>query len=114
VASKKKQEKPLAWLDGGIKTPPFTLEARLEAGYNLRRIQQGELLEMPHSRQMPDIGAGCHELRINDKKKTWRIVYHIGDEDIAILDVFEKKTNKTSKRTIKACQKRLGGYLAEG
>lgn len=101
MASKKKQEKPLAWLDGGIKTPPFTLEARLEAGYNLRRIQQGELLEMPHSRQMPDIGAGCHELRINDKKKTWRIVYHIGDEDIAILDGSRRRPTRHQRELSK-------------
>ncbi len=35
--------KPLAWLHGEIKTPPFTTEARIKAGVLLRRLQRGEL-----------------------------------------------------------------------
>jgi len=34
-------EKPLVWLHGQIKTPPFSEEARIEAGYLLGRRQQG-------------------------------------------------------------------------
>jgi hypothetical protein len=37
-------EKPLVWLHGEIKTPPFSAESRLEAGFLLRRLQQGEHL----------------------------------------------------------------------
>src|SRR5213593_4748358 len=37
-------EKPLVWLHGQIKTPPFSREARIEAGYLLGRLQQGENL----------------------------------------------------------------------
>lgn len=33
--------KPLAWLYGEVKTPPFTPEARIEAGVLLRRLQRG-------------------------------------------------------------------------
>ena len=36
--------KPLVWLDGEVKTPPFSKEGRLEAGYLLRRLQNGETL----------------------------------------------------------------------
>ena len=35
-------DKPLAWLHGEIKTPPFSADARLEAGVLLRRLQRGE------------------------------------------------------------------------
>lgn len=35
-------DKPLLWLHGEVKTPPFSLEARIEAGILLRRLQQGE------------------------------------------------------------------------
>jgi hypothetical protein len=56
----------LVWLRGEIKTPPFSQEARIDAGMLLRRLQQGELLSMPQSRPMPDIGQRCHELRIRD------------------------------------------------
>lgn len=49
-------DKPLIWLHGEIKTPPFSQEARLEAGFLLRQLQKGELLSLPHSRPMPSIG----------------------------------------------------------
>ena len=39
--------KPLVWLEGEIKTPPFSKEARVEAGTLLLRLQQGESLGMP-------------------------------------------------------------------
>jgi len=42
-------DKPLVWLEGEIKTPLFSQRARLEAGYLLRRLQQGQTLGMPHS-----------------------------------------------------------------
>jgi hypothetical protein len=53
-----------------VKTPPFGEQARIEAGFLLRRLQQAEALSLPHSRPMPAIGAQCHELRINDKNRT--------------------------------------------
>ena len=37
-------DKPLVWLKGQIKTPPFSPEARIEAGMLLRRLQRGENL----------------------------------------------------------------------
>jgi len=60
-------DKPLRWLHGEVKTPPFSREARLEAGLLLRRLQQGEKLSLPHSRPMSDIGSRCHELRVRDE-----------------------------------------------
>ena len=33
----KRQDKPLVWLKGELKTPPFRAAARLEAGLVLRR-----------------------------------------------------------------------------
>src|SRR5258707_5571285 len=62
-------EKPLVWLEGEVKTPPFSAEARLEAGGLLRRLQRGEKLSMPASRPMPNIRTGCHELRIIDERQ---------------------------------------------
>ncbi|MBI3541422.1 MAG: type II toxin-antitoxin system RelE/ParE family toxin [Deltaproteobacteria bacterium] len=91
------RDKPLAWLHGEIRTPPFSEEARLEAGFLLRKIQQGEKLSMPQSRPMPSIGTRCHELRINDANKTWRIVHRIDSDAIVILEVFEKEKNWNQK-----------------
>lgn len=103
-------DKPLVWLHGAIKSPPFSRTARLEAGFLLRKLQRGDTLPMPHSRPMPSIGPQCNELRVNDKGKTWRIVYRIDPDAIVICVVFEKKTPKTSKNIINICQQRLKRY----
>lgn len=105
-----KADKPLVWLHGEIKTPPFSAETRIEAGVLLRRLQRGESISLPHSRPMPDIGKACHELRVQDENKTWRIVYHIDKDAIAILEVFAKTTQRTPKSVIKICKARLQSY----
>jgi len=61
---------------------------------------------------MPIIGPGCHELRIQDEKLTWRIIYRIDPDAIVIVEVFEKKTHQTSKQIINNCRKRLRQYDA--
>lgn len=104
------QDKPLVWLHSVIKTPPFSLAARLEAGFLLRRLQRGESLGLPHSRPMPTIGPRCHELRINDQGATWRIVYRIDPDAIVIAEVFSKKTPTTPESVIDTCRKRLRGF----
>ena len=103
-------DKPLVWLEGEVKTPPFSEAARLEAGYLLRRLQQGERLSMPNSRPMPSVGRRCHELRINDVGQTWRIIYRTDTDAIVILEVFSKKTNQTPKNVIDACKRRIKDY----
>ena len=71
---KPEAERPIVWLRGEVKTPPFSKEARIEAGYLLRLLQRGETLGLPHARPMPAIGPRCHELRINDTAATFRII----------------------------------------
>src|SRR5260370_30211797 len=93
-------EKPLGWLHGQIKTPPFSEEARIEAGDLLRRLQQGENLSLPHSRPMPSIGRRCHELRVPDKGQDWRVVYPLDPHANVILAVFAKTTPQTPQRRI--------------
>ena len=96
--------KPLVWLHGEIKTPPFSKAARVEAGLFLRRLQAGEHLAMPHSRPMPTIGPRVHELRINDKDAAWRIIYRVDPDAIVIAEVFAKKTQATPRNVIDVCQ----------
>ena len=107
-----KPDKPLVWLHGEIKTPPFSAETRIEAGVLLRRLQRGESISLPHSRPMPGIGKACHELRAQDENKTWRIVYHIDKDAIVILEVFAKTTQQTPKSVIKTCKARLHSYIS--
>lgn len=108
----RKADKPLVWLHGKVKTPPFSPAGRIEAGVLLRRLQRGELLALPHSRPMPDIGKGCHELRIVDETRTWRIVYAIQADAIVILEVFSKTTRATPGAILKICRKRLEQFQA--
>jgi phage-related protein len=109
-----KMEKPLVWLHGEIKTPPFSREARLEAGYLLGRLQRGEILSMPLSRPMPVIGPRRCELRVADRDHNWRIMYRADADAIVILEVFAKKTQATPKDVIDRCQKRLKLYEQAG
>jgi phage-related protein len=103
-------DKPLVWLHGEIKTPPFSEVARIEAGYLVRLLQKGHALAMPHLRPMPVVGARCHELRLRDAEADWRIVYRADADAVVILAVFPKTTRATPKPVIDACIRRLREY----
>ena len=104
------EDKPVVWLHGEVKTPPFTQAARLEAGLLLRRLQGGENIGLPQSRPMPSVGAHCHELRVRDENKNWRILYRIDDDAIVVVEVFSKTTRETPQSVIENCQRRLNKY----
>ena len=106
----RRRDKPLVWLRGQVKTPPFSAAARVEAGFLLRRLQHGDILSLPASRPMPDVGSACHELRIVDGDANWRIVYHLAADAVVILDVFAKRTATTPKSVIDNCRKRLAMF----
>jgi phage-related protein len=94
-------DKPLVWLHGQVKTPPFSKAARLETG---------EKLSLPWSRPMPSISTRCHELRITDETSIWRIVYRIDHDAIVIIEVFQKQKQQTPKEIIATCKHRLRLY----
>lgn len=102
-----RERKPLAWLHGEVKTPPFSEAARREAGELLGRLQDGENLGMPHSRPMPSIGPRCHELRVRDEDRNWRIIYRINPATIQIAEVFAKTTRQTPDEVIDVCRSRF-------
>jgi phage-related protein len=103
-------DKPLVWLRGEVKTPPFSRAARIETGVLLRRLQKGESIGMPHSRPMPDVGKRCHELRIRDAGKQWRLIYRVDTDAIVIAEIFAKTTRATPKSVIQKCKRRLSQY----
>jgi len=59
---------------------------------------------------MPSIGTHCHELRIRDQDKNWRILHRIDDDAVVIVEVFHKTTKAPPKTVIEICQKRLARY----
>ena len=105
------EDKPLVWLHGEVKTPPFSPETRLEVGVLLRQLQQGKSLGLPQSRPMPTLGARCHELRVRDENVTWRIIYRLELDAVLLLEVFKKKTEETPATVIDSCKQRLALYL---
>jgi phage-related protein len=102
--------KPVVWLAGEVKTPPFSKEARVEAGFLLRRLQQGETLGMPQARPMPGLGRRCYELRIRDEERNWRIMVRADSDAVVIVDVFAKKARVTPRKVIGVCRERLKRY----
>ena len=104
------KQKPLVWLHGEIKSPPRSKAARIKAGFLLRQLQNGIKLSLPQSRPLASIGKRCHELRLNDNDKTWRIIYRIDSDAIILLEVFQKQTNKTPKQIIENSKRRLNQY----
>jgi phage-related protein len=104
------EDKPVVWLAGEVKTPPFSKDARLEAGFLLRRLQKGGDVKMPQARTMPSVGRRCRELRIRDENKNWRIMVRIDEDAVVVVDVFEKKTRTTPAKVIAVCKDRLKRY----
>src|SRR5690242_12125812 len=102
-----RERKPLVLLHGEVKSPPFSMEGRVEAGTLLRRLQEGEMLSLPHSRPMPSIGPRCHELRVRDRGHNWRIIYRADTDAILVADIFAKATQQTPLQVIAKCRQRL-------
>ena len=59
---------------------------------------------------MRSIGSRVHELRINDRDSTWRIIYRIDTDAILIVEVFSKKSRQTPKHIVENGKRRLGEY----
>ena len=102
--------KPLVWLHGEIKTPPFTAEGRQEAGMLLRLLQQREKLGLPQAEPLTNIGPRCGALRVRDAEHNWRIMYRADSDAVLVLDVYSKKTRKIPDEVISRCKERLKRY----
>lgn len=80
-------------------------DAKREAGYQLDRVQSGE---MPiHYRPMPTVGRGVVEIKIRDSDGAFRIFYVANRGDaIYVLHCFQKKSQKTDKQDIEIGKQR--------
>lgn len=101
--------KPLVWLHGQVKTPPFTADGRQEAGMLLRLLQAGEKLGMPQAELLPLVGPRG-ALRVRDAGHNWRIRYRADTDAVLVLDVYAKKTPKIPVEVINRCKRRLKQY----
>jgi phage-related protein len=110
--SARRQRKPVGWLHGEIKTPPFTAEGRKEAGDLLRLLQEGVRLGMPQAEPLPTVGPRCGALRVRDGEHNWRIMYRVDSDAVLVLEVYAKKTRTIPREVIDRCRKRLADYAA--
>jgi phage-related protein len=106
----KPARKPLVWLQGEVKSPPFTPEGRREAGMLLRLLQEGERLGMPRAEPLPDVGPRCGALRVRDAEHNWRIMYRVDADAVLILEVYAKKTRRIPDEVIVRCKRRMAQY----
>ena len=102
--------KPLVWLHGEVKTPPFTPKGRQEAGMLLRLLQRGECLGMPQSEPLMDVCPTCGALRVRDAEHNWRIMFRVDPDAVLVLEVYAKKTRTIPRAVIDRCKQRVKAY----
>ena len=89
----------------------FPSPVRQDLGAELRRLQIGE--RPISSRPMPSIGIRVYELKEQDERAWYRVVYlaKVGNR-IHVLHCFEKKSAKTGKSDLAVARWRLKRVLA--
>jgi phage-related protein len=105
--------KPIEWL-GTSKADLRTLpsDARAEAGYQLDRVQRG--LDPEDWKPMTTVGLGVREIRIREDSGAFRVLYLAKlANQVLVLHVFQKTTEKTSLRDIALASKRLKQWKAK-
>jgi phage-related protein len=99
-------DKPVAWLGSALADlRAFPADARRDAGFELRRVQQG--LDPDDWKAMPSIGPGVREIRIHTGLE--HRVFYIATfaEAVYVLHAFEKRTRKTPKHDLQLAAERL-------
>jgi phage-related protein len=106
------EDKPIDWIGTSRDDIcSFPDEAKRKAGFELRKIQQGE--EPTDFKPMSIVGKGVQEIRIRTED-AYRIFYVAKFEEcIYVLHAFQKKTQKTAKSDIELGQKRYLQMLQE-
>lgn len=84
----------------------FPDDAKSEAGYQLRRVQDGR--EPSNWKPMKTVGTGVKEIRIFEESGTFRVIYVVKTGDaLHVLHAFQKKTEKTENHDIQVAKKRF-------
>lgn len=97
-------DKQLVWVKSSYTNLcSFHEDARQEAGFQLRKVQQGKLPE--DWKPMPSVGPGAIEIRIHYPHQHRVIYVAIFHEAIYVLHAFEKKTQKTSLNDLNNARK---------
>jgi phage-related protein len=103
-------DKPLVWLDSSLSdVRAFPDEARQEAGFQLRRVQQG--LSPGDWKPMPTVGLGVSEIRIHTTGEYRAFYVAKFAEAVYVIHAFHKQTQKTSQHDIALAQRRYADLV---
>jgi phage-related protein len=80
-----------------------------DLGYALYRLQLGQI--PPDRKVVREVGAGVFELREEDQKTWYRVLYVRRASEIQVLHCFEKRTNSTEQKDIETAKARLKRVL---
>ncbi len=106
-------DKPIDWRGSSLDDlREFPEAPRKRAGYELRKLQRGELPD--DWRPFPEAGRGVNEIRIDSQDGWFRVMYVAKfEEAIYVLHSFQKKTRKTSRNDIEIARARYRAVVAE-
>jgi phage-related protein len=77
-----------------------------DLGYALYQVQLGQM--PPDSKPMRTVGPGVYELRDQDQRAWYRVIYLKKIENVIhVLHCFEKRTSQTELKDIELAKKRL-------
>lgn len=108
----KVKEAAIAWEgDSREVISSFPDDVKQNLGFQLRLLQEGE--EPLDYRPMRSIGSGVFELRDEDERSWYRVIYlsRVGDV-IYVLHCFEKKSRETPRNDLETAKQRLKNVRA--
>jgi phage-related protein len=89
----------------------FPDAVRQNLGFELWQLQQGE--RPSDYRPLPSIGAGVYELRDEDDRAWYRVIYLSRTHDVIyVLHCFEKKGREMPRREFEMARRRLKAVKA--
>jgi len=109
MASNAPKDAAIAW-EGDSKEilSSFPDATKRNLGFDLRLLQQGE--RPTDYRPIASIGPGVFELRDQDERAWYRVIYLSRVRDVIhVLHCFEKRSRETPMREIRTARQRLKG-----
>jgi phage-related protein len=84
----------------------FPDAAKYNLGFDLRLLQQGQ--QPTDYRPMSSVGPGVFELRDQDERAWYRVIYLSRVQNVIhVLHCFEKRSRETPKKEIETARQRL-------
>lgn len=87
----------------------FPAGVKHDLGYALYRLQLGQI--RTDRKPVRTVGAGVYELREEDAKTWYRVLYVRRAETIQVLHCFEKRSNSIEQKDIETAKSRLKRVL---